>query len=86
MPPYDMTEKQALKWNLSGWILFVVCSLFYIVDGIRTGSGLYLAGSIFFLGACGLFLIPIIGQIIAARKVTAAKTLDSIRPKRSDTN
>ena len=48
------------KFQLWGWMLFVICALLYMVSAIESGSVLGLLGSIVFLIACVLFLIPLI--------------------------
>ena len=48
------------KFNLAGWILFVVCAGFFIVSAIRAGDIWYLIGSVVFLGGCILFVIPLV--------------------------
>jgi len=55
--------KKDLKYQLWGWILFIVCAIFFIVSSIRMGDGLMLAGSLFFLVACFLFLIPLLPKL-----------------------
>ena len=52
--------KQELKYQLWGWVLFIVCALIFIVSSIRMDDNLMLVGSIFFLVACVVFLIPLL--------------------------
>ena len=42
-----------------GWTLFIVCSFFFIADGIVARSPLTIAASVIFLAGCVLFLIPL---------------------------
>lgn len=44
--------------NLAGWLLFVVSACAFIVSSYRNGDGVALAGGVFFLAACLVFLIP----------------------------
>lgn len=53
-------RKKDLKYQLWGWILFIVCAFIFIVSSIRMGDVLMLIGSLFFLVACFLFLIPLL--------------------------
>ena len=46
-------------YHLAGWLLFVVCALFFIAAALRDGDLLILIGSILFLLACMVFLIPL---------------------------
>ena len=56
-------EKKDLHFQLWGWILFIVCAFIFIASSIRMRDGLMLAGSLFFLVACFLFLIPLIPKL-----------------------
>lgn len=55
--------KSELKYQLWGWILFIVCALIFIVSSLRMGDMLMLFGSLFFLAACFLFLIPLLAKL-----------------------
>jgi hypothetical protein len=46
-------------YHLLGWGLFVVCSVFFIASGIKNKDVLTITGSIIFLVACLVFLIPL---------------------------
>ena len=48
------------RFQLFGWMIFVVCSILFIVSGVATGSPWGVAGSIVFLMGCVIFLIPFI--------------------------
>lgn len=43
-----------------GWILFVVCALFFMAAGWRNRDMLTLIGSILFFVACLFFLMPLL--------------------------
>lgn len=45
------------RLELWGWILFVVSALFFIFASLRTGDIVGLLGGVFFLLACGVFLV-----------------------------
>jgi hypothetical protein len=45
--------------SLLGWSLFVVSALFFTAASLRAGDPLALAGSLFFLVACFVFLWPL---------------------------
>lgn len=51
---------KATRYQLYGWILFIVCALLFIAASIINREPLVLAGSIVFLLACIFFLIPLI--------------------------
>jgi len=46
------------KCQLYGWLLFVICSFFFIADSVASGSPLGITGSVLFLLGCIVFLIP----------------------------
>jgi hypothetical protein len=58
----DDGDQRRMRIQLWGWILFVVCAGFFIASSLRNGDTLSLAGSIIFLIACILFIIPILSQ------------------------
>ena len=53
-------EGQDLKYQLVGWILFIVCAIFFIASSLKNGDTLTFIGSVLFLIACIVFLIPLI--------------------------
>ena len=53
-------ENMDNRFALAGWILFVVCAGFFIVSAARSGDAWYLTGSLIFLAACIIFIIPLI--------------------------
>ncbi len=48
------------KFNLWGWLLFIVCAIFFIASATINGDILYLIGSIVFLFACLIFILPLV--------------------------
>ena len=48
------------KYDLVGWILFIMSSLFYLVAAIEWESLTSILGSLFFLVACFAFVIPML--------------------------
>lgn len=48
------------KFQLWGWILFLICAGFFIASAIKTDDMLVLVGSIIFLSGCLVFIIPIV--------------------------
>ena len=55
--PRLLFERKCQIW---GWILFITSALLYGAAGIRSGDLLGILGSLFFLVACFVFLIPFI--------------------------
>ena len=48
------------KFHLCGWVLFLVCAIFFIASGVLNGDFMSLAGSFIFLAGCVVFIIPLI--------------------------
>ena len=55
----DNGKKRNLKFELWGWILFILCAGFFIASSIKNNDPLTLMGSIIFLIACLVFIIPL---------------------------
>ncbi len=53
-----MDPRKERRITLAGWVLFVISALFFIAASIRAGDMLSLAGALFFLVACFVFLLP----------------------------
>lgn len=53
-------QKIEFKFQLGGWILFILSASFFTAASIRVGDVLSLLGSLLFLFACFLFLIPLV--------------------------
>jgi len=76
----QMKEKQAnqigqeIKYNLTGWILFIICAIFYIASSLKNYDTLTFIGSVIFLIACIVFLIPMVGSIKKAKNDTKMHT------------
>ena len=54
-----MSEIRRWKFNLWGWMLFVVSSGFFIWTSLRSGDMIGLFGGLFFFVACIVFIIPL---------------------------
>lgn len=51
-----------MKFQLIGWCLFLLCSIFYIISSILMRDWFYLSGSVVFLIACVIFMLPLIAK------------------------
>ena len=60
-----MDERKADKFNLWGWILFIVSALFFIWASLKSGDPISFLGGLFFLIACLVFLVPLIAKMRA---------------------
>lgn len=54
----EQTQRE-LKYHLTGWILFIICAIFFIVSSLKNHDTLTFIGSIIFLIACVVFLVPL---------------------------
>lgn len=53
-------QERESRWQLFGWVIFLGCSIFFILSSVIDGGPWTLiAGVLFFLG-CVIFLIPFI--------------------------
>ena len=52
--------KREARFHLWGWLLFVVCACFFIASSIESKDMLGLIGSVIFLIACVVFIIPLV--------------------------
>jgi predicted membrane channel-forming protein YqfA (hemolysin III family) len=50
--------KREARFHLWGWLLFVVCAGFFIASSVESSDILGLIGSIIFLIACVVFIVP----------------------------
>lgn len=50
------SSRKDKKFELWGWLLFVVSALFFIAASLRNGDVVGLLGGVFFLLACLVFL------------------------------
>ncbi len=58
---------QELRQQFWGWILFVVCGVFFMASSIRNRDLLTLAGTVVFLVACVVFMVPLVKAMLANR-------------------
>ena len=51
---------QEIKCQLAGWILFIICAIFFIASSLKNHDILTFIGGAIFLIACFVFLIPLV--------------------------
>jgi len=51
---------QEIKYQLAGWIFFVICAIFFIASSLKNHDLLAFIGGVIFLIACIVFLIPLV--------------------------
>ena len=52
-------NKAEKRFHLAGWLLFLVCAIFFIAQSLTDNNLLGLSGSIVFFAGCVAFLIPL---------------------------
>ena len=52
--------RQEIKYQLAGWILFVICAIFFTASSLKNHDLLAFIGGVIFLIACIVFLIPLV--------------------------
>ncbi len=62
----DAQNKPKTRYQLAGWLLFVLCALFFIASSVHNGDTLTFIGSVIFLVACVVFIVPVIRESKAA--------------------
>ena len=71
---------QESKQQLVGWILFVLCALFFIASSLRNRDVLTFIGSVIFLISCIVFIIPLVRTVKKSEtgnsKAKSAETKD----------
>ncbi|MEO0537871.1 MAG: hypothetical protein AAF215_28920 [Cyanobacteria bacterium P01_A01_bin.123] len=58
--PDPNIDKSAKVYEIIGWLLFIVSAVFFTGSTIQAGDRLGILGSLFFLIACFIFLIPLL--------------------------
>ena len=57
-------ERHEIKYQIIGWILFILCAIFFIVSSLKNQDILTFIGSVFFLIACIVFIIALLKQMV----------------------
>ena len=52
--------KRKDRYAVAGWLLFILCAVFYLASSLKNHDPLAIIGSALFLIACLVFLIPIV--------------------------
>ena len=53
---------QGIKYQIVGWILFIICAIFFIASSLKNQNILTFIGSVIFLIACIVFFIPLVSS------------------------
>ena len=51
-----------VRSQLAGWLLFIVCALFFIASSVHNRDILTFIGSVIFLVACMVFIVPVLRE------------------------
>ena len=60
--PKDEKNKDLIT-QLWGWVLFLICSILFILSGVRARDVVTIVASVIFLLGCVVFVIPLIQAI-----------------------
>jgi predicted membrane channel-forming protein YqfA (hemolysin III family) len=52
--------RQEIKYQFVGWILFIICAIFFMASSLQHHDMLTFIGSVIFLVACIVFLVPLV--------------------------
>ena len=52
-------RKKEAKIQLIGWLLLILCAIFFLASGIKNQDVLAIIGSVIFLIACIVFMLPL---------------------------
>ena len=63
-----------IKYQIVGWILFIICAIFFIASSLKNHDILTFTASVIFLIACIFFLIPLVKS---NKKVNQANSADA---------
>jgi len=61
-------QQEELKFQLLGWILFIVCAVLFLASSIQNQDTIAIFASIVFLIACFVFLYPLIKTLFKKSK------------------
>jgi len=62
------SENPEIRYHLAGWILFVICAVFFLAASWKSGDWLAFSGSVVFLVACLVFMVPLFRSVTAASR------------------
>ncbi|RLC02605.1 MAG: hypothetical protein DRH90_13450 [Deltaproteobacteria bacterium] len=60
MKKHEKPFGREIKFQLFGWVLFIFSAIFFILSSLRSHDTLTFIGSVFFLVACIVFLVPLL--------------------------
>jgi predicted membrane channel-forming protein YqfA (hemolysin III family) len=69
-------KKQDFKYQLSGWILFILCAIFFLASSLKNQDTLAFIASVIFLIACIVFLIPLVRTIKNQKMIQIKKMVN----------
>jgi len=58
-----MSQTMQRRYQLWGWILFILSAIFFIASSIRADDPVSLVGGLLFLVACFVFLAPLVAEL-----------------------
>lgn len=67
--------KREARFQLWGWFLFILSASFFTASSLRSGDVLGLLGSLFFLGACLVSVVPLVTRRPKSSKAANSELL-----------
>jgi len=55
-----ISSKAEKQFHLVGWLMFLVCAVFFILQSLTDNNIFGLSASVIFLVACVFFLVPLL--------------------------
>lgn len=65
-----MNSRSKHAFEFIGWLIFVASALFFLASTIRSGDILSIVGSVLFLVACIVFMVPLLAAQPMRTKVS----------------
>ena len=56
----QIKRKRKDRYALAGWLLFILCAVFYLASSLKNHDPLAVIGSGLFLIACLVFMVPLV--------------------------
>ena len=75
--------KRKDRYALAGWLLFILCAVFYLASSLKNRDPLAIIGSVLFFIACLVFMVPLFSPDKDKDAVGAAERSDEKQGQRS---
>jgi len=65
----EKNQIKNIKYQIIGWVHFIICAILFLASGLVNNDILTLMGSVIFLIACIVFLIPLFSEYKTATDI-----------------